>query len=519
VKHWLELGASINACPANSLGENALYSAAKSGHFDVVSYLLEYGADPYICTYRGLNPFLAAASAGHPAICKLLLDTIDTIPYDQDRHSGAADNKYSVPVENLNTESPTVPAASLSHQPFHTTGKSWSDCHGRFSTSSNPAIAGCVAEYDPGSYYRPPSYIPILKVLQTCVVRHSNALDEMVQDRYGQVTEILLGCRDWKWRETSPAFVKAFTMGNLDAVVMILRYHSYQYRTKQLQLLSDDASPSTHCQNEYHQGSGTYDDIASFDFADPSAITYENRHQLMLAYCARSGALGHLARATPDTIFTYQFLYFLEHILKLHTGGSTYLRKQLPGHLSKLLTHSLTTSQSDFVMYSPVFITVMYEYFGCFLPDLTRCSRFIQLSPVAPDGCSVIAAASRAVQNNTPDLMPVVHWPQMIVSTDRRPFLGGLVQHHVPSPPTVTDESESESDHGTDLILPAVCRSFARNKLYDRNVLGIIFSFMHRTQRHRRSTSVRLSVTDVRAVPTAVAVIMSGDQILCTETL
>ncbi|KAL8257659.1 hypothetical protein R6Q59_029700 [Mikania micrantha] len=68
--------AKIRACMVNEVGETALYKAAEKGHLEVVKELLKY-SDKETLTRRNafeFDPLHIAASEGHDAIVKLLLD-------------------------------------------------------------------------------------------------------------------------------------------------------------------------------------------------------------------------------------------------------------------------------------------------------------------------------------------------------------------------------------------------------------------------------------------------------------
>mmetsp|Transcript_1183 Transcript_1183/g.1523 ORF Transcript_1183/g.1523 Transcript_1183/m.1523 type:complete len:249 (+) Transcript_1183:180-926(+) len=71
VKYLLQHGAEIDA--VNKHGSSALYQAASFGHQHVVSLLLLYGAQLELASKIGGTPLNAAVSAGHEAIVQLLL--------------------------------------------------------------------------------------------------------------------------------------------------------------------------------------------------------------------------------------------------------------------------------------------------------------------------------------------------------------------------------------------------------------------------------------------------------------
>ncbi len=59
---------------ADDKGRTALNVASDSGHLDVVTVLLELGADPNIASNDGWTPLNAALDNGHLDVFKLLLE-------------------------------------------------------------------------------------------------------------------------------------------------------------------------------------------------------------------------------------------------------------------------------------------------------------------------------------------------------------------------------------------------------------------------------------------------------------
>ena len=73
VRLELEMGANVNFASGPE-GHTPLIWAVKSGHFDTVKLLLEYGADPQIPSGSGVTPLMFAVANGHLEIMELLLE-------------------------------------------------------------------------------------------------------------------------------------------------------------------------------------------------------------------------------------------------------------------------------------------------------------------------------------------------------------------------------------------------------------------------------------------------------------
>jgi uncharacterized protein len=73
VRYLVEKGADINAPATNGTGYNALTGAVASGHTDIVKWLLEKGANANYRYGTGYSPLLTAAANGHREIVKQLL--------------------------------------------------------------------------------------------------------------------------------------------------------------------------------------------------------------------------------------------------------------------------------------------------------------------------------------------------------------------------------------------------------------------------------------------------------------
>jgi uncharacterized protein len=72
-RYLAEHGADINAAATNGSGYNALTGSVTSGHTEIVSWLLEKGANPNYRYGPSYTPLLAAAANGRLDILKLLL--------------------------------------------------------------------------------------------------------------------------------------------------------------------------------------------------------------------------------------------------------------------------------------------------------------------------------------------------------------------------------------------------------------------------------------------------------------
>jgi uncharacterized protein len=74
VRYLAEKGADINAAAANGTGYNALTGAVTGGHTAIVRWLLESGANANYRYGPGYTPLLAAAANGHREIVRQLLE-------------------------------------------------------------------------------------------------------------------------------------------------------------------------------------------------------------------------------------------------------------------------------------------------------------------------------------------------------------------------------------------------------------------------------------------------------------
>lgn len=73
VRYLTDRGADINASATNGSGYNALTGAVASGHAEIVKWLLQNAANPNHRYGAGYSPLLTAAANGHLEIVKLLL--------------------------------------------------------------------------------------------------------------------------------------------------------------------------------------------------------------------------------------------------------------------------------------------------------------------------------------------------------------------------------------------------------------------------------------------------------------
>jgi uncharacterized protein len=74
VRYLYERGADINAAATNGSGYNALTGAVAGGHTEIVKWLLERGANSNYRYGPGYSPLLTAAANGHLEIVKFLLE-------------------------------------------------------------------------------------------------------------------------------------------------------------------------------------------------------------------------------------------------------------------------------------------------------------------------------------------------------------------------------------------------------------------------------------------------------------
>jgi ankyrin repeat protein len=90
VRYLSEKGAEVNAAATNGTGYNALTGSVTGGHQEIVSLLLEKGADPNYRYGPGYSPLLAAAANGRLEIVKALLAR------GADLHAKANDGKTAL---------------------------------------------------------------------------------------------------------------------------------------------------------------------------------------------------------------------------------------------------------------------------------------------------------------------------------------------------------------------------------------------------------------------------------------
>jgi ankyrin repeat protein len=74
VRYLAEKGADLNAAATNGTGYNALTGAVTAGHTQIVRWLLESGANANYRYGPGYTPLLAAAANGHREIVRQLLE-------------------------------------------------------------------------------------------------------------------------------------------------------------------------------------------------------------------------------------------------------------------------------------------------------------------------------------------------------------------------------------------------------------------------------------------------------------
>ena len=92
VRYLLEKGADVNAAATNGTGYNGLTGAVTSGHQEIAAWLLEQGADPNYRYGPGYSPLLAAAANGRLEIVKALL------AHGADLHAKANDGKTALAI-------------------------------------------------------------------------------------------------------------------------------------------------------------------------------------------------------------------------------------------------------------------------------------------------------------------------------------------------------------------------------------------------------------------------------------
>jgi uncharacterized protein len=94
VRYLHEKGADINAAAANGSGYNALTGAVASGHREIAEWLLANGADPNYRYGAGYAPLLTAAANGHIEIVKAL------VQHGADTRATTKDGKSGVSIAN-----------------------------------------------------------------------------------------------------------------------------------------------------------------------------------------------------------------------------------------------------------------------------------------------------------------------------------------------------------------------------------------------------------------------------------
>ena len=90
VKYLFEKGADLTAAATNGTGYNALTGAVASGHEEIAIWLLENGADANYRYGPGYTPLLTAAANGHLNIVK------DLLVHGADIHAKANDGKTAI---------------------------------------------------------------------------------------------------------------------------------------------------------------------------------------------------------------------------------------------------------------------------------------------------------------------------------------------------------------------------------------------------------------------------------------
>jgi ankyrin repeat protein len=92
VKYLFEKGADLTAAATNGTGYNALTGAVASGHEEIAIWLLENGADANYRYGPGYTPLLTAAANGHLNIVK------DLLAHGADIHAKANDGKTAIAI-------------------------------------------------------------------------------------------------------------------------------------------------------------------------------------------------------------------------------------------------------------------------------------------------------------------------------------------------------------------------------------------------------------------------------------
>jgi uncharacterized protein len=92
VKYLFEMGADVTAAATNGTGYNALTGAVASGREEIAIWLLENGADANYRYGPGYTPLLTAAANGHLNIVK------DLLAHGADIHAKANDSRNAVTI-------------------------------------------------------------------------------------------------------------------------------------------------------------------------------------------------------------------------------------------------------------------------------------------------------------------------------------------------------------------------------------------------------------------------------------
>jgi uncharacterized protein len=102
VKYLFEKGADLTAAATNGTGYNALTGAVASGREEIGIWLLENGADPNYRYGPGYTPLLTAAANGHLNIVK------DLLVHGADIHAKANDGKTALSIAEERKHSDVV---------------------------------------------------------------------------------------------------------------------------------------------------------------------------------------------------------------------------------------------------------------------------------------------------------------------------------------------------------------------------------------------------------------------------
>jgi ankyrin repeat protein len=102
VKYLFEKGADLTAVATNGTGYNALTGAVASGREEIAIWLLENGADANYRYGAGYTPLLTAAANGHLNIVK------DLLVHGADIHAKANDGKNAIAIAEERKHSDVV---------------------------------------------------------------------------------------------------------------------------------------------------------------------------------------------------------------------------------------------------------------------------------------------------------------------------------------------------------------------------------------------------------------------------